>query len=111
VPWQARAGLTPDELNGHALGLQFTGMGVMQGVGAAIAGAVATWTSPAMAIAVMAVASVGVTLSLAPGLRGEPPAMPLPEPAITPLPPPARRGTGGGAGRCGRLAGRLGSRA
>ncbi|HEY6789943.1 MAG TPA: MFS transporter [Trebonia sp.] len=72
--------LTPDELNGHALGLQSTGMGVMQGVGAAIAGAVATWTSPAAAMSVMALASITVTLLLAPGLRREPQAASLPEP-------------------------------
>lgn len=41
----------------------------MQGVGAAIAGAVAERTSPATATALLAVASIGVTLALAPGLR------------------------------------------
>jgi MFS family permease len=61
--------LTPDELSGHALGLQSSGMLAMQGVGAAIAGAVAERTSPGAAMAVMAVASVAVTLMLAPGLR------------------------------------------
>jgi predicted MFS family arabinose efflux permease len=61
--------LTPDELSGHALGLQSAGMLAMQGVGATIAGVVAQHTSPATAITVMAVASIAVTLALAPGLR------------------------------------------
>ena len=61
--------LTPGELSGHALGLHSSGMLAMQGVGAAVAGAVAEWTSPGAAMAVMAVISVAVTLSLAPGLR------------------------------------------
>ncbi|MFG1678708.1 MFS transporter [Nonomuraea sp. NPDC049269] len=66
--------LTPDELSGHALGLHSTGMLTMQGVGAALAGAAAQLTSPATAIAVMAAASVAVTLTLAPGLRDPVPA-------------------------------------
>jgi MFS family permease len=61
--------LTPDELSGHALGLHSSGMLTMQGVGAAIAGAIAQQTSPPTAMAVMAAASVTVTLILAPGLR------------------------------------------
>ena len=61
--------LTPDELSGHALGLHSSGMLAMQGVGAALAGAVAERTSPGAAMAVMAVISVAVTLILAPGLR------------------------------------------
>jgi MFS family permease len=61
--------LTPGELSGHALGLQSSGMLAMQGVGAALAGAAAQWTSPATAMAIMAAASVTVTLALAPGLR------------------------------------------
>lgn len=60
--------LTPDELSGHALGLHSSGMLTMQGVGAALAGAVAQHTSPSTAMAAMAVASVAVTLALAPGL-------------------------------------------
>ncbi|MEU5024505.1 MFS transporter [Streptomyces milbemycinicus] len=63
--------LTPEELSGHALGLHSSGMLTMQGVGAALAGAVAQHTSPATAMAVMAAASVAVTLALAPGLRPE----------------------------------------
>lgn len=61
--------LTPDELSGHALGLHSSGMLTMQGVGAAIAGALAQRTSPGGAMAVMAMISVAVTLILAPGLR------------------------------------------
>jgi len=61
--------LTPGELSGHALGLHSSGMLAMQGVGAAVAGAVAERTSPGAAMAVMAVISVAVTLALAPGLR------------------------------------------
>jgi predicted MFS family arabinose efflux permease len=61
--------LTPDELGGHALGLHSSCMLAMQGVGAALAGAVAGWTSPASGITVMAAMSVAVTLALAPRLR------------------------------------------
>ncbi len=61
--------LTPDQLGGHALGLHSAGMLSMQGIGAAIAGAVAQHTSPPTAMAVMAAASISVTLTLAPGLR------------------------------------------
>jgi predicted MFS family arabinose efflux permease len=61
--------LTPDELSGHALGLHSSGMLTMQGVGAALAGAVAQTTSASTAMAVMAAVSVVITLALAPGLR------------------------------------------
>lgn len=61
--------LTPDELSGHALGLHTSGMLAMQGVGAALAGTIASWTSPAAGIAVMAAMSIAVTLALGPGLR------------------------------------------
>lgn len=60
--------ITPDEMSGQALGLQSSGVLTMQGVGAALAGAVAQLTSPSTAMAVMAVASVAVTLVLAPRL-------------------------------------------
>ncbi len=75
--------LTPGELSGHALGLQSSGTLAMQGVGAAIAGAVAEQTSPGTAMAVMAMISVAVTLILAPGLRPgrTPPAAPRRPPA------------------------------
>jgi predicted MFS family arabinose efflux permease len=61
--------LTPDDVHGQALGLSSSGMLTMQGVGAAIAGAVAQATSPAPAMAILAAVSVAVTLALAPGLR------------------------------------------
>ena len=67
--------LTPDELSGHALGLHSSGMLAMQGVGAALAGAIAQQTSPATAMAVMAAASLAVTVALAPGLRDRPAAV------------------------------------
>lgn len=61
--------LTPEELSGHALGLHASGMLAMQGVGAALAGSVAQFTSAPTAMAVVAGLSVTVTLALAPGLR------------------------------------------
>ncbi|MGX1131329.1 putative MFS family arabinose efflux permease [Streptomyces glaucescens] len=61
--------LTPDDLSGHALGLHSAGMLTLQGVGAALAGAVAQLTSAGTAMTVMAVASVAVTGVLARGLR------------------------------------------
>lgn len=61
--------LTPDDLSGQALGLQSAGTLTMQGVGAAVAGVLAQWSSPSVAMTIMAVASVLVTLSLARGLR------------------------------------------
>jgi hypothetical protein len=42
---------------------------VMQGVGAAVAGGIAQLTSPGLAMTVMAVASLGVTVTLARGLQ------------------------------------------
>ncbi|MEV2272398.1 MFS transporter [Nonomuraea africana] len=61
--------LTPPHARGQALGLGSSGVLTMQGVGAALAGAVAQHTTPATAMAVMAVASVAVTVFLAPRLR------------------------------------------
>jgi MFS family permease len=61
--------LTPPELSGQSLGLAGSGMLAMQGVGAALAGAIAQRTSPATAMAAMAALSLTVTLILAPGLR------------------------------------------
>jgi hypothetical protein len=58
-------------MQGQALGLHSSGMLAMQGVGAALAGTVAQYTSPATGMAVMAVASIAITLALAPGLRPE----------------------------------------
>jgi MFS family permease len=70
--------LTPGELSGQALGLQSSGMLALQGVGAALAGAVAELTSPAAGIALMAGTSLAVTAALTPGLR-----RPVEEPART----------------------------
>ncbi|MFE3652633.1 MFS transporter [Streptomyces sp. NPDC059152] len=64
--------LTPDDLSGHALGLHAAGMLTFQGAGAALAGALAEWTAPGRAMAILAVASLAVTVVLAPGLRAEP---------------------------------------
>ncbi|WP_030911714.1 MFS transporter, partial [Streptosporangium amethystogenes] len=61
--------LTPADVRGQALGLHSSGMMAMQGVGATLAGAVAQYTSPALAMSVMAAASVLVTVCLTPGLR------------------------------------------
>jgi predicted MFS family arabinose efflux permease len=65
--------LAPADARGQALGLHTSGMLSMQAVGAAIAGLVAQYTSPATAITVMASASVAVTLALLPGLRDRSP--------------------------------------
>ncbi|GAA4615070.1 MFS transporter [Actinoallomurus liliacearum] len=81
--------LTPKDVHGQALGLHSAGMLTMQGVGAALAGAVAQHVSPATAMAVMAAGSVAVTALLAPGLRGEP--EPVPEPSS---PEPAAMASG-----------------
>jgi MFS family permease len=73
--------LTSADIQGQALGLHSSGMLAMQGVGAALAGTVAQHTSPATGMAVMAAASVTITLILAPGLRplryDEPPLKPV----------------------------------
>lgn len=61
--------LTPEELSGHALGLHSSGMLAWQGVGAALAGAVAEATSPSTAMTALAAVSLTVTLLLAPRLR------------------------------------------
>jgi MFS family permease len=74
--------LTPDDLAGHALGLQSSGTLAMQGAGAALAGLVAEQTGPGTAMAVMAAISVAVTLILAPGLRSG--RKPAPVPATAP---------------------------
>jgi len=71
--------LTPEDLSGHALGLHSSGMLTLQGLGAALAGTVAQFVSPGLTMAILAAASVTVTLFLAPGLRS-----PVPVPTITP---------------------------
>ncbi|MCX5386964.1 MFS transporter [Streptomyces sp. NBC_00083] len=58
-------GLVPVDVMGQALGLHSSGMLACQGVGAALAGAVAQGRSAGAGMAVMAVASVAVTLGLA----------------------------------------------
>ncbi|MFI8189741.1 MFS transporter [Streptomyces sp. NPDC085946] len=55
---------TPGDLAGHALGLHSAGMVTMQGVSAAVAGAVAQLTSPPTAMTALAAASLGVTAAL-----------------------------------------------
>ncbi|MEV4226106.1 MFS transporter [Streptomyces bobili] len=61
--------LVPAELGGHALGLHSAGMLTLQGVSAVVAGTVAQLTSPATAMAVMAAASIAVTVTLAAASR------------------------------------------
>ncbi|GAA1370632.1 MFS transporter [Streptomyces beijiangensis] len=61
--------LTPDDVQGQALGLHTSGMLTMQGVGAVLAGAVAQHMSAANAMAVMAGGSVLVSVVQTPGLR------------------------------------------
>jgi len=61
--------LVPEELSGQALGLASSGTLAMQGVGAAVAGTIAQWTSPGTAMATMAAISLAVTLILIPALR------------------------------------------
>ncbi|WP_251093804.1 MFS transporter [Streptomyces sp. Caat 7-52] len=72
--------LTPGELAGHALGLHSAGMLTLQGVSAALAGAVAQLTSPAAAMTAMAAGSVCATLALVTAARRSP-VRPAPEPA------------------------------
>ncbi|GAA0645956.1 MFS transporter [Kutzneria viridogrisea] len=64
--------LTPPELSGHALGLHSAGMLTMQGVSAVLAGALAQHTTPAIAMSLLALASLAVTVALAPGLGAMP---------------------------------------
>jgi MFS family permease len=91
--------LTPDDLSGHALGLSGSGTVTMQGVGAALAGAVAGLTSPGAAMAVMAVLSVAVTLILAPGLRPGRAPRPAAEPRDLPAPDDPEHARSPAAGR------------
>ncbi|WP_424217086.1 MFS transporter (plasmid) [Streptomyces sp. BI20] len=81
--------LTPTELAGQALGLQSAGLLACQGLAALLAGVLAELLSPARAMALLAVASLAVTLVLAPRLR--------PAPASGPAcgRPPRRMGRGG----------------
>jgi MFS family permease len=70
--------LTPDDLQGQALGLNSSGLMAGQGLAAVLAGTIAQHSSAATAMTVMAVASVTVTLALAPGLT---PPRPVPDSA------------------------------
>ncbi|MET8768329.1 MFS transporter [Streptomyces sp. NPDC004658] len=72
--------LTPGGMAGQALGLHSAGMLTLQGVSAALAGAVAQLTSPAAAMTAMAAGSLCVTLTLAAAARRTP-APPVTEPA------------------------------
>jgi MFS family permease len=60
--------MTPSDLRGQALGLHSSGMLTMQAVGATVAGTLAEHVTPAMAMTIMAVASVAITVALTPGL-------------------------------------------
>jgi hypothetical protein len=60
---------TGNAIQGQVLGLHMNGMLVWQAIGALIAGTVASWVPPAIAMGVMAAASTAVTLALIPGLR------------------------------------------
>lgn len=64
--------LTPEPMAGQALGLHSSGMLTMQAVGATLAGAVSEQATPAAAMAIMAAASLAVTLALTPGLSASP---------------------------------------
>ena len=61
--------LTPESVRGHALGLHSSGMLTMQGVAALLAGTLAGLMPTGQAMAVMAAASLAVTLALTPALR------------------------------------------
>ncbi|MEU0008994.1 MFS transporter [Streptomyces sp. NPDC006314] len=72
--------LTPGELAGQALGLHSAGTLSLQGLSAALAGTVAQFTSPAVAVSAMAAGSVCVTLALVTAARRTP-VRPSPAPA------------------------------
>jgi predicted MFS family arabinose efflux permease len=65
---------TDDAVQGQVLGLHMNGMMLWQAIGALIAGTVASFVPPAIAMSVMAAASTAVTLLLVPGLRRSAPA-------------------------------------
>ena len=60
---------TDDAVQGQVLGLHMNGMMTGQAIGALIAGTVASFLPPPIAIGTMAAASTAVTLLLVPGLR------------------------------------------
>ncbi|MFC9793577.1 MFS transporter [Streptomyces sp. NPDC057695] len=57
--------LVPEELAGHALGLHTSGMLALQGGSAALAGAIAPYTSPRTGMVLLALGSLAVTFLLA----------------------------------------------
>ncbi|WP_329007430.1 MFS transporter [Micromonospora rifamycinica] len=61
--------LSPADARGQVLGLHTSGLLTMQAVGATIAGLLAQWVPTGTAMALMAVASLLVTLALTPALR------------------------------------------
>jgi hypothetical protein len=65
---------TDDGIQGQVLGLHMNGMMVGQALGALMAGVIASFVPPAVAMGAMAVASTAVTLLLIPGLRRSAPA-------------------------------------
>jgi hypothetical protein len=76
---------TDDAVQGQVLGLHMNGMMLWQAIGALIAGTVASFVPPAIAMGVMAAASTAVTLLLVPGLRRSAPAGQMaPAPATAP---------------------------
>ncbi|MFD4374499.1 MFS transporter [Streptomyces sp. NPDC058486] len=68
--------LVPEESSGHALGLHGSGMLACQGLAAALAGGLAQLTSPATAMALLAVASLAVTGVLTTALSSAAPRSP-----------------------------------
>jgi hypothetical protein len=78
--------LTPPALRGHSLGLHSSGMFTMQAVGATVAGTVAQLMPPGRAMAVMAAASITVSLLLAKSFRRPDPPLP-PTPKLASPPP------------------------
>ncbi|MFD3543263.1 MFS transporter [Streptomyces sp. NPDC058662] len=80
--------LLPPGTQGQALGLHSAGLLALQGLCAVLAGTIAQYSSPAVAITALAGASVLVTLALGPGLRPSrlrvrPPHSPSPVPRGT----------------------------
>ena len=82
--------LTPDAIRGQALGLHSAGMRALQACGATLAGCLAGIASPGTAMAILATASLVITVALTAGLR-RPTAMSVPAPCSDVLTsPPAR---------------------
>ena len=75
---------TDDAIQGQVLGLHANGVMIWQAIGALIAGAAASWLSPAAAIGTMAVASTAVTLLLVASLRRSAPVRHQPSSATKP---------------------------